>query len=68
MLRAVRQIKIDGNVVADTPAVVPSFSSKGFPEVEKIVEVLSETITDCALISAYDVAHGYLKTIPQFPS
>lgn len=38
MLSASREIKIDGNVIAQTPTVVPSFSSKGFPDVSHIIE------------------------------
>lgn len=68
MLTAARSININGTTVATTPAVVPSFSSKGFPEVEQIIETLSETITDCALVSAYDISYGFIKTIPIFPS
>lgn len=68
MLTAVREIKVNGTVVAKTPVLVPSFSSKGFPEVAKIIEALSQTITDSTLISAYDVRHGYIQNIPTFPS
>lgn len=68
MLTAARAITIGGAIVAHTPAVIPSFSSKGFPEVEKIIETLSETITDTALVSAYDIFNGHVKRIPSFPS
>lgn len=68
MLTAVRDITIGGSLVAQTPTVVPSFSSKGFPDVAHILEVLSQTITECALISAYDIAHGHIGPIPINPS
>ena len=68
MLTAARSIKVDGVEIAKTPAVVPSFSSKGFIDVADIVETLSETITDCALFSAYDIAHGHIKSIPTYPA
>jgi hypothetical protein len=47
---------------------VPSFSSKGFPDVQKIVEYSSELIDGVTLISAYDL--HYKKVLPdvQFPS
>jgi len=54
MLAGVRDIKINGQKIAETPAIIPSFSSKGFPEVRKIIEVLSESIVETGiLISAY---------------
>jgi len=68
MLAAAREIKIGGAFVSKTPLLVPSFSSKGFPEVAKIIETLSGTITGSTLISAYDVANNYVPTPPTFPS
>jgi hypothetical protein len=67
MLVASRDLQIAGSRVAQTPAIVPSFSSKGFPFVEKIVESLSEMITDSALVSAYDFSYGFLKAPPSYP-
>ncbi len=67
MLAASRELRIAGSVVAKTPAVVPSFSSKGFPEVEKIVQSLSEVITESALVSAYDFSYNFLKSPPSYP-
>lgn len=68
MLSTLRSLRIRGTLISETPIVVPSFSSKGFPDVAKIVETLSQVITDSALISAYDLARGYLKTPPQYPA
>ena len=67
MLSAAREIKIGGSVIARTPTVVPSFSSKGFQDVAGIIEVLSQTITECALVSAYDVAHQHITSVPTYP-
>lgn len=67
MLTQVREIKINGIVVSRTPVLVPSFSSKGFPEVGKIIEALSQTITESTLISAYDIGRGFVTEIPTFP-
>lgn len=67
MLTAIRQINIGSSKVADTPAVVPSFSSKGFPDVQKIIETLSPTITDSALVSAYDIGKGHISGPPSQP-
>ena len=38
-----------------TPAIIPSFSSKGFPDVKKIIEVSAEYLSGEVLVSAYDV-------------
>ncbi|NPV81330.1 MAG: hypothetical protein HPY52_13830 [Firmicutes bacterium] len=43
-----------------TPLLVPSFSSRGFPEISKIHGVLSEYTPDTSLISAYDIRYGHL--------
>jgi hypothetical protein len=67
MLAAPRELRIAGSVVAKTPAIVPSFSSKGFPDVEKIVQSLSEVITESALVSAYDFSYTFLKSPPSYP-
>lgn len=67
MLAKLRELRIDGSVVASTPAIVPSFSSKGFPEVEKIVQSLSQVITESALVSAYDFSYKFLATPPSYP-
>jgi hypothetical protein len=49
-----------GAVVFRTPLLVPSFSSKGFPEMRKIVRVMSEFITDAVLVSAYDMRYKHI--------
>ena len=67
MLAAKRDIRINGVTVAQTPAIVPSFSSKGFPDVAKIIESLSSMITESALISAYDLSYGFVKAPPFYP-
>lgn len=44
----------DGSAI-ETPLLVPSFSSKGFPTLQKTFDVTKEYITDEILVSAYDV-------------
>lgn len=51
-----------------TPLLIPSFSSRGFGsgprganEVDKLVDVSKEQLTDSVLISAYDLYHKHLK-------
>ncbi len=47
-----RQISI---IDASTPFIIPSFSSRGFPEVKSIYEMTKDYISDVSLISAYDI-------------
>jgi hypothetical protein len=47
--------------VAETPLLLPSFSSKGFPEVRKIMDLMGEFITTPILISAYDVHYRLIS-------
>jgi hypothetical protein len=52
-----------------TPLLIPSFSSKGFSEMKKIIKVMREFITEAVLVSAYDVHYKFIA--PQqltFPS
>jgi hypothetical protein len=50
----------NGAVVFRTPLLVPSFSSKGFPEMKKIISVMTEFITEGVLVSAYDIHYKLL--------
>ncbi len=68
MLAKRRALRINGQEIARTPLLVPSFSSKGFPDVNKIVEFSSELITDVALVSAYDLHHKFVTAPFTFPS
>jgi hypothetical protein len=59
----------DGKSLFHTPLLVPSFSSKGFPEVKKIIAVMEEFITDAVLVSAYDAHYNEINPITlTFPS
>ncbi|WP_221568338.1 hypothetical protein [Alkalihalobacillus sp. TS-13] len=49
-----KQRKIKG-IEEETPILVPSFSSKGFPEVGDLYNNLKEYLTDVSLVSAYDL-------------
>jgi hypothetical protein len=51
----------NGGVILRTPLLIPSFSSKGFSEMKKIIRVMSEFITEAALVSAYDVHYKLLN-------
>ncbi len=64
MLAKKRSVKIDGQEVERTPLLVPSFSSKGFPDVNKIIRATSEVLDGPALVSAYDL--HYEKIEPPF--
>jgi hypothetical protein len=56
-----RAIVFKGQEVLKTPLLVPSFSSKGFPEVETILQFSEEFLTETLLVSAYDI---FYKKIP----
>lgn len=64
MLAKRRLLKLNGMEVERTPLLVPSFSSKGFPDVKKIIASCSELIEGVTLISAYDL--HYQKIVPPF--
>ena len=43
-----------------TPLIAPSFSSRGFPNVTQLWDELKHNLNGVCLISAYDLATGYL--------
>jgi hypothetical protein len=51
------KIHMGSQVVAETPLMLPSFSSKGFPQIAKIMKLMGEFITGPRLVSAYDIYH-----------
>jgi hypothetical protein len=61
MLAKRRQLKLNGDEIQRTPLLVPSFSSKGFANVEKIIGYTSESIEAAMLISAHDLHYGQIK-------
>jgi len=67
MLAARRRIARNGKKFINSPLLVPSFSSKGFDQVKKIITTAEECITDCALVSAYDIHHKLIETPIHFP-
>ena len=48
-------------VLCRTPLLIPSFSSKGFPELKKILAMMGEFITESVLVSAYDEHYKFLE-------
>jgi hypothetical protein len=60
MLAKKRVLTMKGDEIARTPILVPSFSSKGFPEVDKIVRTSEEFIEGEMLLSAYDLHHKHI--------
>lgn len=58
MLAERRSVQLNGREVSRTPMIVPSFSSKGFPDVGKIIAVSREFLVGPMLISAYDIHYG----------
>lgn len=57
MLARRRTVERAGTKFLETPLLVPSFSSKGFPQVQKIIKTTEEVIEDILLVSAYDIRH-----------
>lgn len=68
MLAKKRAINLNGAEIARTPLLVPSFSSKGFPDVGKIIKTMEEVIEGVILISAYDIRHKKIRPPFDFPS
>jgi len=64
MLAKRRALNFKGAVLERTPLLVPSFSSKGFPDVKKIIKTMEEVIVGTTLVSAYDLYHK--KISPPF--
>ncbi len=62
MLARSREIYLPAGVVLKTPLLCPAFSSKGFPELSKITEVMREFIVGGILVSAYDVHYKNLSS------
>jgi hypothetical protein len=55
MLAKKRTLMLNGEEIARTPLLVPSFSSKGFPDVLKIMKTTEEVMEGSMLVSAYDL-------------
>lgn len=68
MLAKRRSLKLNGVEIERTPLLVPSFSSKGFPDVHKIIETCSELIEGVTLVSAYDLHYSKVQPPFDFPS
>jgi hypothetical protein len=60
MLARRRTVRLGNATELKTPILLPSFSSKGFPKVQKILKASEEYIADEILVSAYDISHGIL--------
>jgi len=55
------KIILGTHVVAETPLLLPSFSSKGFPQVREVMKLMEEFITSPILVSAYDVHYRLIS-------
>ncbi len=60
MLAKRRGFYSNGKEIIRTPLLLPSFSSKGFPQVQNILETTQEVIDGEILVSAYDLHHRTL--------
>lgn len=51
-----------------TPLIIPSFSSKGFPTLKAIHTAMRPFITRISLVSAFDIAKGFLNSDAAYAS
>jgi hypothetical protein len=63
-----RTIRLGTATELKTPILLPSFSSEGFPKIQKIFRACEEYITYEILVSAYDISHGMLAQQLDFAS
>jgi hypothetical protein len=61
------KINVGAQTVAETPLLLPSFSSKGFPQARQIMNLMAEFITSPILISSYDVHYRLIPRKITFP-
>lgn len=66
MLARSLEVTLGGEKVGETPMLVPAFSSRVCPDIDQVIEYMGEFIVDQVLISAYDLHHGNLRTIPTY--
>ena len=66
MLAKRRALTLGNTELQRTPVLLPSFSSKGFPDIAKIVQTTEEVIDAPILISAYDLHYNYNEIVPPF--
>ena len=64
MLAKRRALILNGQEIERTPLLIPSFSSKGFPEIDKAIRYNSGLIDGVTLVSSYDLHYG--KITPPF--
>lgn len=63
-----RSVRYKGTEIITTPLLLPSFSSKGFPYVDKIIKTCEEFISEEILVSCYDLYYGKIQAPFTFPS
>ena len=75
MLARSRALRHPSGGLLETPLLVPSFSSKGFgfdsegvSVVTKAIRATGEVLTECMLVSAYDIFHKHIPEPDALPS
>jgi hypothetical protein len=68
MLAKRRALRLDSQEIERTPLLIPSFSSKGFPDVDNIIKYSSELIDGVTLVSAYDLHYDEIRPPFDFAS
>lgn len=74
MLARSSTLRHPSGTTLETPLLVPSFSSKGLQfdknglsEVTDALRTTAEVLTECMLVSAYDIFHEHIPAPDQFP-
>lgn len=55
-----------GELIGQTPMLVPAFSGSVYSDIDEVVKFMGEFIVDQVLISAYDIHYKRLETIPTY--
>ncbi len=61
MLAAKRKILSGGSTIAKTPLLIPSFSSKGYPNLIDLILTAERFVSEVTLISAYDIFYHRIE-------
>jgi hypothetical protein len=57
---SIYQIRRIERISVETPLLIPSFSSRGFPDLSRIIDALRVDVSEMCLVSAFDLANGYV--------
>src|SRR5579872_354807 len=61
MLAREGKVIYNNKLLSNTPLLVPSFSSKGFPDLKSTIKFMRSFIDGSTLVSAYDIHYDYVS-------